>query len=160
MAELSPRLWREAGMDRTTFDALRRSCLGPDFALLDPDSEGYLTLVIGEPGDPHGFVGARVLIDELHVDEVGVAPDHRRRGLARFLLDRMHGRARAAGARYAYLELRAGNDAARGLYEGCGYRVISRRTRYYRDGEDALVMLAFLDGSKAFDPGDPRGETL
>jgi ribosomal protein S18 acetylase RimI-like enzyme len=36
--------------------------------------------------------------------------------------------------------VRAGNQAAINLYEKAGYRLVYSHQRYYRDGEDGLVM--------------------
>ena len=38
------------------------------------------------------------------------------------------------------LEVRAGNLPAKRLYEKLGYEVTGVRKRYYRDGEDGLIM--------------------
>jgi ribosomal protein S18 acetylase RimI-like enzyme len=47
---------------------------------------------------------------------------------------------RAEGMRAVELELAASNDAARALYEGLGFVVVGRRSRYYPDGDDALLL--------------------
>jgi ribosomal-protein-alanine N-acetyltransferase len=53
-----------------------------------------------------------------------------------------------AGAARAFLELRAGNDAALALYEKCGFQLTARRTKYYSEPvEDALVMIIQLQQS-------------
>ena len=49
--------------------------------------------------------------------------------------------ASARGARLAVLEVRAGNLAARSMYERVGFKVVGERRNYYRQPvEDALVM--------------------
>lgn len=57
---------------------------------------------------------------ELFVNEVGVAPSHRRRGLARRLLAALFERGRAVGCAEAWLGTEASNTAARRLYESAG----------------------------------------
>ena len=54
------------------------------------------------------------------------------------------GVARARGATRAFLEVRATNSAAIALYREAGFRETGRRTRYYADGDDALLMSARL----------------
>jgi [ribosomal protein S18]-alanine N-acetyltransferase len=90
--------------------------------------------------EPAGFLLARRVCDELHVLAVAVAPARRRRGLGRALLDEALRRAAREGLREVQLEVRAGNAAARVLYAGLGFAEVGRRPRYYRDGEDALLL--------------------
>jgi ribosomal-protein-alanine N-acetyltransferase len=88
------------------------------------------------------YCAVRLVLDELHVMNVAVAPRARRRGLARLLLVFALRRAARAGARAAFLELRAGNREALALYESLGFRLLSRRRAYYRQPvEDALVLV-------------------
>jgi tRNA threonylcarbamoyl adenosine modification protein YeaZ/ribosomal-protein-alanine acetyltransferase len=88
-----------------------------------------------------GYLLAWVGPDAAHIGNLGVAPEARRRGVARALLDDLLARARAAGAPEVTLEVRASNFAAQALYRGHGFRLAGLRRGYYRDtGEDALVM--------------------
>jgi len=94
------------------------------------------------------YCAFRLVVDEMHVMNVAVAPKARRRGLARRLLRFALRRAAIAGARTAFLELRAGNREALALYESLGFRPLSRRRAYYRQPvEDALVLV--LEGLAA-----------
>ena len=63
-------------------------------------------------------------------------------GLGMRLLHALMETARTRGATEMLLEVRADNTSAIGLYERAGFTVISRRTRYYPDGTDALIMRA------------------
>jgi ribosomal-protein-alanine N-acetyltransferase len=87
-----------------------------------------------------GFVIARRIADLLEIDLVGVHPDARRRGVARALLTDLLEREAASGATEARLELAASNAPACALYESVGFVVVGRRTRYYPDGDDALLL--------------------
>lgn len=92
-----------------------------------------------------GYIVARMGADELHINNVAVREDYRRRGIGRRLLDCILEEGKRAGATAAFLELRAGNSAALALYEECGFRITSRRKQYYSDPvEDALVMIIDL----------------
>lgn len=72
---------------------------------------------------------------------VAVAPDARRRGLARRLLACAVAALEAEGVREMFLEVRESNAAALRLYEGAGFGRIGRRKGYYRrPAEDALVL--------------------
>ena len=47
---------------------------------------------------------------------------------------------------YIALEVRAGNEAAIGLYESFAFKRIGLRRRYYSDnGEDAIIMARVLE---------------
>ena len=88
-----------------------------------------------------GFVAARLSAGELHINNIGVREEARRRGLGRKLLGLALDFGRQAGAERAILEVRAGNRAAQYLYNGLGFKTAGRRHNYYRQpAEDALVM--------------------
>jgi ribosomal-protein-alanine N-acetyltransferase len=81
------------------------------------------------------------IFDELHINNLAVLPAWRRRGLASELLRHTLGRAVAAGARRATLEVRASNVAARQLYERFGFRPAGVRKGYYTNPcEDAVIL--------------------
>jgi ribosomal-protein-alanine N-acetyltransferase len=82
---------------------------------------------------------------EVHITNLAVHPDYRRRGVARALLEAMLAGARQRGVELVFLEVRPTNAEAIGLYASFGFQVIGRRKGYYFDnGEDALVMEARL----------------
>ena len=76
-----------------------------------------------------------------HVKDLAVADAARRRGIGRSLLVPSRGTLAGAGAEVVKLEVRESNDPARTLYRDVGFDVARRVPRYYRDGEDALVMV-------------------
>ena len=79
--------------------------------------------------------------DEVHVLNVAVAPEHRRKGIARLLLTETEKRAHQASASMLTLEVRRSNVAAVELYLEFDYRAVGVRPNYYVDeGEDAIVM--------------------
>jgi [ribosomal protein S18]-alanine N-acetyltransferase len=87
------------------------------------------------------YIVARVGANELHINNVAVRERYRRQGIGLILLGRILEEGRRLGVDGAFLELRAGNKAALSLYEKCGFRVASRRKKYYSEpAEDALVM--------------------
>jgi ribosomal-protein-alanine N-acetyltransferase len=100
-----------------------------------------LLAIRGREGPIAGFAVVWLVHDELHVLNVAVAPEARRSGVARRILDRVEGRAREQGARVSMLEVRRSNQPAIALYRSLGYREVGVRPGYYaEDGEDALVM--------------------
>lgn len=90
-----------------------------------------------------GYVICSPQSDEWHVMNVTVGPEHRRRGIARALLVRLHDvlDGATAGRARTTLEVRPSNKPAFALYASEGYLVAGRRRAYYPDdGEDALIM--------------------
>ena len=94
-----------------------------------------------EGGEVVGYGGLWLVIDEAHVTNVAVEPEHQRRGVGRRLMRELLEEARARGATCATLEVRAGNAAALHLYESLGFERSAVRRGYYPDNkEDAVVM--------------------
>ena len=71
---------------------------------------------------------------------LGVARTRRRAGLGAALLGRALREARARRCSQVELEVGACNTAALALYRNHRFVAAGRRPRYYRDGEDALLM--------------------
>ena len=88
-----------------------------------------------------GWVGIWTVGDEGHISTVAVAPDYRRRHIARAMLEVLIETCGQSGITSYTLEVRVGNAAARKLYEGLGFADAGVRKGYYEDnGEDALIM--------------------
>ncbi|HZE73123.1 MAG TPA: ribosomal protein S18-alanine N-acetyltransferase [Pyrinomonadaceae bacterium] len=88
-----------------------------------------------------GYIVARFVAGEIHINNVAVRQEFRRQGLGSILLNQIVQTARVDGGIVAFLEVRAGNLAAQALYERCGFRQVARRPNYYSAPvEDALVM--------------------
>ena len=115
--EVSPSPWSEAQVAGSLHLATTTAWIDED-----PEVVGYL-LVSTQASE------GEVLI-------LGVSPRRRRQGRGRRLLAaaRAHWQGRA---NEAFLEVRADNAGAIALYEACGWQVVARRPRYYRDGIDA-----------------------
>ncbi len=63
----------------------------------------------------------------LWIEELYVAPPHRRKGVARALLEFVRGEARNHGIRAIDLEVVRGQAAAEALYPKLGYKALDRR---------------------------------
>ena len=123
---------------------------GRCFAVPRPWTAAEFTGFLADPlafvlieGDA-GFILGRAVAGEAELLTLAVAPEARRRGLGRKLVARFLYQARLRGAEQAFLEVAAGNEAARALYARCGFAESGRRRGYYRgpDGVavDAIVM--------------------
>ena len=87
-----------------------------------------------------GWGGFWLLVDEAHIATVASHPAHRGCGLGEWLMVDLMEKAQARGARVATLEVRASNLTAQKLYAKLGFDVVGTRRKYYRDGEDGLIM--------------------
>lgn len=87
-----------------------------------------------------GFVLARVVAGEAEVLTLAVVPPARRKGLGAKLIRAAIAQAAAAGGRMLFLEVSETNAPACDLYASLGFAKIGRRSKYYADGTDALVL--------------------
>ncbi|HEV3182166.1 MAG TPA: GNAT family N-acetyltransferase [Steroidobacteraceae bacterium] len=88
-----------------------------------------------------GFAIMRYGEDVAHLNLLAVDPAHRRRGVARALVQWLEETALTAGTFIIGLELRAGNEAARALYRALGYRELGQIPGYYQGVESAIRMV-------------------
>lgn len=88
-----------------------------------------------------GYVVALDAADEGEILNLAVAPEGRRRGLGRALIEEILDALTTRGVRYVYLEVRESNAPARALYAAFGFKDVGRRKQYYRRPvEDAIVL--------------------
>lgn len=110
-----------------------------DYLLSDPSVISYQ--MIAAKGEITAFV---FIIDNksliAHITTIAVAPEHRKRGLARTLLAHAEKSLTAKGFESLMLEVRVSNTAAQNLYHDAGYVTIQKLNNYYLDGEDAFMM--------------------
>jgi ribosomal-protein-alanine N-acetyltransferase len=88
-----------------------------------------------------GYCSFWRVLDELHINNLAVAPSQRGRGAGTTLLHEVLREGTRLGARRATLEVRRSNEAARRLYERLGLSVAGVRQAYYTHPvEDALIL--------------------
>lgn len=88
-----------------------------------------------------GLAAWQLAADEASLYTLTVAPSVRRTGAGLALLEQSMDALRAEGAQTAYLEVRAGNQAAIALYEKAGFVADGRRPGFYQNPtEDAVLM--------------------
>ncbi len=107
--------------------------------LLQPDVSRILVMRMGSR--LIAFCACWLVGDELHINNLAVSHDARRRGAATRLLEVTLREAVRLGITRATLEVRRSNEAARRLYERLGFSVTGVRRQYYRTPvEDALIL--------------------
>lgn len=108
---------------------------------LNNDKAFFFVARLAEP--PHTLVGHGgmwMLYDEANISNIATHPAWRRRGVGDALVAHLEAEARAQNAILITLEARVGNTTAQRVYARRGFVEVGRRKRYYRDGEDALLM--------------------
>lgn len=115
-----------------------------EYLLTARESVSYRAVTPG--GTMAGFIIGLVEPDHTgHVTTVGVAPEHRRRRIARRLMEKAEDGFQRRGVRIVRLEVRSINTGAQQLYQNLGYTITQRLPRYYSNGGDGLLMIKSLD---------------
>ncbi len=115
------------------------------FAYLLSQPNAFCFQISTAEGQMTGFLCALVGDDQIaHITTIGVAPEHRRRGLAERLLKQLEDALVVRGISSIVLEVRVGNAAAQSLYRSCGFITTQRIPLYYNDGEDGYLMVKAL----------------
>ena len=112
--------------------------------LRDP---GILATLAIQGAAPAGISFVRLAGGEAEVLALAVAPDHRRQGIGRQLIEAAARDCSVAGVEKLFLEVAVPNDAARALYAASGFRQVGQRPGYYHGvgiAVDALVLVRDL----------------
>jgi ribosomal-protein-alanine N-acetyltransferase len=115
------------------------------FAYLLNDSRTLSFRAVTPSDEIVGFVF--VMVNEAgagHLTTIGVAPEHRRRGLGARLLSHVEQALQLRGITTIVLEVRVSNTAAQQLYRRFGYTTAQRIESYYVNGEACFLMVKSL----------------
>ncbi|MEP6904071.1 MAG: ribosomal protein S18-alanine N-acetyltransferase [Actinomycetota bacterium] len=91
-----------------------------------------------------GFIFVMTNSGTGHITTIGVAPEHRRRGLAEKMLLHSEVALQRRDITTISLEVRVSNIAAQSLYRGLNYTIVQRLNNYYNNGEDGFLMVKSL----------------
>lgn len=99
-----------------------------------------VVLVAEQGGRLGGFVCAKAMAGEWEIENVVVATEFLRQGIADRLMQALIEQAESARASRILLEVRESNRPARRLYEKHAFREVGRRRQYYHHPlEDAIL---------------------
>ena len=88
-----------------------------------------------------GYVGSQSVMGEADMMNIAVASDHRQKGIAQELVQRLVAALLEKEVYSLTLEVRASNEPAKALYSKLGFRRVGCRPNYYRNPkEDALIL--------------------
>ena len=108
------------------------------------NSNGFNILVALEGEEVVGYIAYTIGLDSADIESVVVKPSERKKGIAGNLIDGAQKDIARCGIDKILLEVREGNIPAISLYIKNNFSVISKRNKYYHDGENALVMIKEL----------------
>ncbi len=114
------------------------------FLLSEPNTLSYRVITPGKEIVAFIFITVAASDGTGHITTIGVAPEHRRRGLARKLLAFAEEALRKRTVNTVFLEVRVDNQAAQTLYRELGYATVQRLPKYYNSGEDGFLMVKSL----------------
>ncbi len=109
-----------------------------------------IVLVAEEAADLCGFVCAKTVAGEWEIENVVVAAEFLRRGVASALIHDLIRRAKSKSAAAILLEVRESNLPAQRLYQKFGFREVGRRRAYYQAPVEDAILYALKLGN---DPG-------
>ena len=98
-------------------------------------------LVCEIAGEIAGFICYWLIAGEMQILNVATAPQMQQQGIGERLLNQAFSACQQVDLTSAWLEVRAGNSGAIRLYQRHGFEQNGIRRGYYRDGEDALLMV-------------------
>jgi [ribosomal protein S18]-alanine N-acetyltransferase len=100
----------------------------------------HVVVATTEEASVVGVCVAWKVAGETHVMELGVHPDFRRRGIATRMLDEcVHFDCDKDAGGVTLLEVRESNSEARSMYARLGFVEVGKRSKYYPDGEAAVL---------------------
>ncbi|MET8156308.1 ribosomal protein S18-alanine N-acetyltransferase [Sphaerisporangium sp. NPDC005289] len=131
-------------IERSTFpfDAWSEGMLRGELAD-QPRTRHYIVAVAG--GEVVGYAGLAAAGDQADVQTIAVNAGHQRAGIGSAMLRALLEEAGRRGATAVFLEVRADNPPAQGMYERFGFERIGLRREYYDDGTDAIMMMRKLE---------------
>lgn len=85
---------------------------------------------------------AWLIVDEIHIATFAIHPDFRKQGIGKKLLLHTLKSAKAEGAVTSFLEVRESNIVAQEIYRKFGYVESGRRNGYYKDNDEAAILMS------------------
>jgi ribosomal-protein-alanine N-acetyltransferase len=108
------------------------------------DDRHEFIMAIDDSGEVLAYVGMMYILDEGYISNVAVSPKYRRQGIADSVIESLLAKGEELKLSFITLEVRAGNEAAKSLYQKHGFLPVGQRKNYYDlPKEDAILMTKF-----------------
>jgi ribosomal-protein-alanine N-acetyltransferase len=132
-------------LDLIEIDGIERQSFGDPWSMQsfrESMARSFVRMNVAE--DEQGVAGYSVVWmagEECELANLAVDPARRGQHIGSLLVDAAIREAGAEGAMVMFLEVRASNTVAQGLYSSRGFHEVGRRPKYYKNPtEDALVL--------------------
>lgn len=90
-----------------------------------------------------GFAGIWDGIDQMHITNIVVRKDFRKKGIGNLLLENLISMTKDLKKESLTLEVKESNIPAQKLYLKNGFKILGKRKNYYNN-EDAIIMTLFI----------------
>lgn len=100
----------------------------------------FYGVLLEENGAITAYGGMSVVLEEAEIELIATSEMYRNCGRGAKILEDLLAEAKRRGVERVFLEVRVSNAPAQRLYLKHGFAGVYARTRYYPDGEDAIVM--------------------
>ncbi|MEO0094218.1 MAG: ribosomal protein S18-alanine N-acetyltransferase [candidate division WOR-3 bacterium] len=110
------------------------------YFLYDLNRPNAYCLVAKENDKLVGYLIAWKINNELHLANIAVHPNERRKGIGSQLLKTILEIGKELRCKNIFLEVRESNIVAQNFYRKFGFVHILTQKNYYHDGEDALIL--------------------
>ena len=102
------------------------------------NNEKSKTIIVEENGKILGYFISRKFLTEHHILNFGVLPTRQKKGIGTMLLKSFLKDIDMISS--VFLEVKKSNFQAISLYKKNGFKILSERKNYYKDGSCALIM--------------------
>ncbi len=113
-------------------------------------------LIMEAQGKIYGYAIIWRIYEEFHIANIAIRPDMQNKKLGSSFLK--HILSLKEHCAYAILEVRQSNQRAIHIYEKFGFKTITKRERYYKNGETALVMQKIFNDKRG--ENNPGNDTI
>ncbi len=99
------------------------------------------TLILKIDGKSVGYLIYWITFDSATICRIGIKDNERHKGYASLLIQESEKYLKKENVEFYTLEVRESNIAAINLYKKNGFSIITKKNKYYEDGENALYMM-------------------
>ncbi|MEY3495939.1 MAG: hypothetical protein RJA80_161 [Actinomycetota bacterium] len=125
-------------IDKSAFNATAWS-LETFWSEISASNRYYISL-IDENQEIVGFAGLAFNGSDADVQTMVIKPEYQNKGYGKKLLDNLIEKVKEKKSTRVFLEVVADNEKAINLYKSRNFEIISKRSNYYPNGKDAIIM--------------------